>query len=56
MSDFAERIDALTADELRARGSLKWTRYPGAIAAWIAEMDLGLAPVIRAALDDCWTR
>ena len=43
--------DALTAQQMRRRGSLKWTRHPGdVIAAWVAEMDLGTAPVVGAAL------
>jgi cystathionine beta-lyase len=37
--------------ELRARGSAKWTAFPDAIGAFVAEMDFGIAPVIRAALD-----
>jgi cystathionine beta-lyase len=39
-----------TEDELRARGSAKWTAFPDAIGAFVAEMDFGLAPVIRDAL------
>ncbi|GAB3321973.1 aminotransferase class I/II-fold pyridoxal phosphate-dependent enzyme [Geodermatophilus aquaeductus] len=35
---------------LRARGSLKWSRYPDALGAWVAEMDLGTAPAITRAL------
>lgn len=50
MSDFAQRIDALTIDDLRAAGSLKWTAYPDAIGAWIAEMDFGMAEPIRRVL------
>ena len=43
--------DALTAEQMRRRGSLKWNHYPGdVIAAWVAEMDLGTAPVVGAAL------
>ncbi|WP_375388674.1 MalY/PatB family protein [uncultured Amnibacterium sp.] len=36
--------------ELRARGSAKWTAFPDAIGAFVAEMDFGMAPVIRDAL------
>lgn len=44
-------FDALTPEVMRARGSLKWTRYPGdVIGAWVAEMDLGTAPVVTAVL------
>ena len=46
MTDFAARVDALTIDDLRSAGSLKWTAYPDAIGAWVAEMDFGLAPAV----------
>lgn len=42
--------DRLTAEDLRARGSLKWTAMEADIAAWVAESDLGTAPVVTAAL------
>lgn len=45
-------FDRLTAEELVARGSGKWTRFPGKIGAYVAEMDFGVAPVIQAALHD----
>lgn len=35
---------------LRARGSLKWTGTRGEIGAWVAESDLGTAPVVTAAV------
>lgn len=43
-------FDALTAADLRARGSLKWTAFPADVAAWVAESDLGTAPAVTAAL------
>jgi cystathionine beta-lyase len=43
---------ARSADELRAAGSLKWTAFPEAIGAFVAEMDFGLAPAVVAALQD----
>ena len=43
--------DALTAEGLRRRGSLKWALEPGVIGAWVAEMDLGTAPAVTAALE-----
>ncbi|GIG29810.1 aminotransferase [Cellulomonas marina] len=43
-------LDAITADELRERGSLKWTTFPGTIGAFVAEMDFGLAPEVSQAL------
>ncbi|CAN5883853.1 pyridoxal phosphate-dependent aminotransferase [soil metagenome] len=40
-----------TPAELRARGGLKWTAHgPDVLAAWVAEMDFGLAPAVAAAL------
>ncbi|GAA4735128.1 aminotransferase class I/II-fold pyridoxal phosphate-dependent enzyme [Amnibacterium soli] len=36
---------------LRERGSAKWTAFPDAIGAFVAEMDFGIAPVVRAAID-----
>ncbi|NEG77511.1 MalY/PatB family protein [Bifidobacterium avesanii] len=45
-------IDAQTPEQLAATCSDKWTRYPGCAGAFIAEMDLGLAPCIQDALVD----
>jgi cysteine-S-conjugate beta-lyase len=43
-------FDSPTAAELAGRGSLKWTTFPGAIGAFVAEMDFGLAPPVSEAL------
>jgi cystathionine beta-lyase len=43
-------FDALTAADLRAGGSLKWSMFPDMIGAFVAEMDFGLAPAIGDAL------
>jgi cystathionine beta-lyase len=57
MPSFAALADQITAEELRARGSVKWTRGgPGVIGAFIAEMDFGAAPPIQAALRDAIER
>lgn len=48
----ADAIDHTTAADLAAVGSDKWTRYPGCIGAFIAEMDYGLAPCIQEAIDN----
>jgi cysteine-S-conjugate beta-lyase len=41
------------ADRLRSAGGLKWTYFDeGVMAAWVAEMDFGLAPSIAVALHD----
>jgi cystathionine beta-lyase len=53
MTTLAEITDRTTEDELRARGSWKWTKGgPGVIGAFVAEMDFGVAPPIEAALLD----
>lgn len=46
----AAGFDAIGVDELRARGSVKWTMFPDALGAFVAEMDFGLAPVVAEAL------
>ena len=43
-------FDAITADHLRAGGWLKWALTPGALGAWVAEMDFPCAPPVVAAL------
>jgi len=50
------RWDALGVDELRRRGSLKWTAFPDALGAFVAESDLGTAPCVRTALTDAVER
>lgn len=50
-AEFDRTVDAMSADQLRRRGGLKWAvTEPGELAAWIAEMDLPMAPPIRSAL------
>lgn len=44
-----EAYDAISLEELQAKGTTKWAAQPGSIGAWIAEMDFPLAePVVRA--------
>jgi cysteine-S-conjugate beta-lyase len=51
VTTFAERIDAITLDSLRKRGSVKWTvPGPEGYGAFVAEMDFGAAPAILDAL------
>jgi len=38
------RFDDITVDDLVAQGSMKWTKMPGHLAAFVAEMDFGTAP------------
>jgi cysteine-S-conjugate beta-lyase len=50
-------FDDLSLDELRARRSAKWSRYPAdVLPAWVAEMDFPLAPSVHAALADAVER
>jgi cystathionine beta-lyase len=49
----AERFaawDAITPEQLSARGGMKWSLLPGTLGAWVAESDLGTAPAVTAAL------
>ncbi|QGH69153.1 MalY/PatB family protein [Pseudactinotalea sp. HY158] len=48
--------DAITAEQLRAVGGMKWSAFPESVGAWIAEMDFGLAEPIAAALHDAVAR
>lgn len=49
--------DAQTESDLRRRGSLKWSATaPGVIGAWVAEMDLPLAPAITESLHEAVDR
>jgi cystathionine beta-lyase len=44
-------------EALREDGGLKWSQYgPDVLAAWVAEMDFGLAPAITSALHDAVDR
>lgn len=43
-------FDAITREQLVAAGSAKWTAFPDAIGAFVAEMDFGLAPAVRESL------
>lgn len=44
------RFDDITIDQLVEQGSMKWTRMPGHLAAFVAEMDFGTAPAVLDAL------
>ncbi|MDH2445521.1 aminotransferase class I/II-fold pyridoxal phosphate-dependent enzyme [Amnibacterium sp. CER49] len=48
----AHPFDSIRPDDLRAGGSVKWTAFPEAMGAFVAEMDFGLAPAITAALHE----
>lgn len=44
-------FDALTAERLRQKACLKWTRYPEEVLPlWVADMDFPIAPAITAAI------
>ena len=50
-SSLAQVFDSLTPQQMRERGTLKRSQYPGdVIGAWVAEMDLGTAPAVEAAI------
>lgn len=42
--------DHITLEELRRIGGLKWSRFEGALGAFVAEMDFGIAEPIKQAL------
>ena len=44
------RFDEISVQDLVEAGSMKWTRMPGHLAAFVAEMDFGTAPAVTAAL------
>jgi cystathionine beta-lyase len=46
----SRNFDAPTETALRDAGSVKWTMFPDAIGAWVAEMDFGVAPAVATAL------
>ena len=49
-------FDALTIDQLRAGGTLKWSAFPDCIGAFVAEMDFGTAPEVMAAVREALDR
>jgi cystathionine beta-lyase len=50
-------FDDVSLDELRARRSVKWRRYPDdVLPAWVAELDFPLAPAVHRALTDALAR
>ena len=49
-------FDRITLEQLRAGGGLKWRAFPDCIGAFVAEMDFGIAPPIRAALHEAVER
>jgi cystathionine beta-lyase len=46
----AAEFDRIDVGTLRRGGSVKWSMYPEAIGAFVAEMDFGTAPPVAAAL------
>ncbi|HEX2299197.1 MAG TPA: aminotransferase class I/II-fold pyridoxal phosphate-dependent enzyme, partial [Pseudonocardiaceae bacterium] len=46
-TDFSAEFEELDIDALRARRTMKWSRYPpDVLPAWVAEMDFPLAPAV----------
>ncbi|QSB15752.1 aminotransferase class I/II-fold pyridoxal phosphate-dependent enzyme [Natronosporangium hydrolyticum] len=59
MADFPgpSELASLTTEQLRERGSLKWTKFgPETIGAFVAEMDFGTAPAVLTALHEAVAR
>ncbi|MFT3855189.1 MAG: aminotransferase class I/II-fold pyridoxal phosphate-dependent enzyme [Ilumatobacteraceae bacterium] len=57
MTDLAAEFDAISPEALHAAGHLKWTKFgPGVLGGFVAEMDFGTAPAVRAALLDAIER
>lgn len=52
MTEHRKQWDQRSVQSLRSGGSLKWTGFPDAMGAWVAEMDFGLAAPIRTALEE----
>jgi cystathionine beta-lyase len=48
--DTFDTFDTVDVDTLRRIGGLKWSMYPEAIGAFVAEMDFGIAPAVTRAL------
>ncbi|WP_250545937.1 MalY/PatB family protein [Paenarthrobacter sp. DKR-5] len=48
---FSEQFDAITIEQLRRAGGLKWTAFPDRIGSFVAEMDFGTAPAVTRALE-----
>lgn len=44
-------FDAITQAQLRHPRSHKWTEFPDALGMFVAEMDFGLAPAVRSAIE-----
>ena len=50
-------FDNVDVERLRRRRTVKWTLYgPDVLAAWVAEMDFDVAPVVRTAMLDAVDR
>jgi cystathionine beta-lyase len=54
--DQDELFDAITIEQLRDTGGLKWSQHPDAIGAFVAEMDFDTAPPVRDALREAVDR
>ena len=45
-------LDTITQASLSTKGGRKWSSFPDSIGAFIAEMDFGVAPAVRQALQE----
>lgn len=53
---FTSAFDAVEVEHLRRLGGLKWSTFPDAVGAFVAEMDFGVAPGISRALHEAVDR
>lgn len=49
-------FETISVEALREAGSMKWTKYPGTLAAFVAEMDYGLAAPVDEAIRELLDR
>jgi cysteine-S-conjugate beta-lyase len=57
LNDLLDAFDSVTFDGLRTRTSDKWRRYPpDVLPAWVAELDVPLAPGVRRVLHEAVDR
>lgn len=49
-------FDSITVASLRESGSMKWTKYPESLAAFVAEMDFGVPAPITQAVNELMNR
>ncbi|MCW4456836.1 MalY/PatB family protein [Microbacterium sp. MPKO10] len=56
MTSRTHEFDAISIDRLRETGGTKWTAFPEAIGAFVAEMDFGTASEVKQAIHEATDR